>query len=79
MNYYKILKNGQELKTALQKDESIKQLAIAVDNCAMETNHYLTDINHTVTDPDSKKVLFQEGDESAQIGDNSFEIVEDLD
>lgn len=77
MRYYKILRNGQEIKSALQKNEAIKELAIAVDNCAMETNYYLTDESHTVTNPDNGRVIFKHGDESATIGDSSFEIVEE--
>lgn len=73
--YYKIQKNEKDVANSLTKDEAVNQLAILADDCAMATNYYLTDSNHTITDPDSKRVLFEAGDESATIGDNKFEIV----
>ena len=77
---YKIVKNGQTVKAnSLTKEEAINQLAIIADDCAMATNYYLTDENHTITNPDNGRVIFTAGDESATIGDNSFEIVEEHD
>lgn len=75
---YKIVKNRQTVKAnSLTKEEAINQLAIIADDCAMTSNHYLTDENHTITNPDNGRVIFKAGDESATIGDNSFEIVEE--
>lgn len=76
---YKIVKNGHVVKAnSLTKEEAVNQLAIIVDDCAMATNYYLTDENHTITNPDNGRVIFEAGDESATIGDNSFEIVEEV-
>lgn len=73
--YYKIVKNGKTVQeSSLTKEEAIKQLlTVAADS----TNYYLFDGGTTITDPDSKKVIFELGDEVAKIGDNTFEIVQE--
>lgn len=73
----KLTKNGREIVSNLSKEEAIAQLAILIDDYAMSTNYYITDGDHKVTDPDNGRVLFEVGDESATIGDATFEIVED--
>lgn len=74
---FKILKNGSEKARVTSKKEALKKLALIVDDHAMSTNYYFSDENHTITHPDSQRVIFREGDESASIGDCEFEIVED--
>jgi hypothetical protein len=77
---YKIVKNEQTVKAnSLTKDEAIKRLAIIADDCAMATGFYLTDENHTITNQDNGRVIFTAGDESATIGDDKFEIIEETD
>ncbi len=73
--YFKIVKNGQVVKAnGLTKEEAVKQLlTVAADS----TDYYLFDGGNTITDPDSKRVIFELGDETAKIGDNTFEIVEE--
>ena len=78
--YYKVTKNGQDKANALSKDEAISKLALLADEAAMETNYYQSGDPATegkIIIRDNGRVIFTEGEESAKIGDNIFEIEED--
>ena len=75
-------KKGNEfvVKSGLTEKEAIKQIAILADAVAMESNYYQCENEDdviTISDPDTKRIIFEEGEQIANIGDVQLEIVSD--
>ena len=72
---YKVTKQGYTLANGLTLDEAKAQLEKSVVDYAVSTwGAYDIDDNNTVTDADSKRVVFESGDESASFGGLEIEV-----
>jgi hypothetical protein len=74
---FTITKNGRLSFQGLSHKEAILKLAILANDAAGQTSYYHTDENYSIVDPDSKRTIFEMGDESATIGNDVFAIAEE--
>jgi hypothetical protein len=77
MKNFKVTKNGKEIANGLNHHQALLKLAQVANDYAMQTGYYQTTELLDIIDPDSKRTIFEMGDDFFSIDGKKFEIEEE--